>query len=254
MTSKPSIFLRIPTFLVAVLLATCGNTLAQDLIVPLSSSEALVPGGQVVHVVDPWIRPPRNVTTQYAMDVPGNFEGYPRLQAKALERVTFVHRTIGRTQRHGVYVMTNAAIVQDYLDGKVETPCGPAEWTVQDVCQVASDTGLNGTSCPNRQTLFPLMEIFGNSGGIEYTTPELGYLANLYGVQHGNKKVLIFDCPWVQGRPDTPNTPGRTSHCIGGMYLVVEVEESTEAAASDGTMMTSIISSPFVPMFLALLF
>jgi len=153
-----------------------------------------------------------------------------------LERITFVHRTIGRTQRHGVYLITNKTLVQDYLDDKTDTPCGPNVYTLEDVCQVVSDTGLNGTSCPNRETLFPLMELFGSSGGVSYTTPELGTLADTYGVELENgNKVLVFDCPWIQGRPGTPNTPGRTSHCIGGMYLIAEVQQPVSVPPSSGT-------------------
>lgn len=171
--------------------AVLGPGVQADTIVPVVTQDPLVKGGQTIHVVDPWIRPPRGNTAQYAVDVPGDFEGYPSLEAASpLDRITFYHRTIGRTQRHGVYVITNQTLVQDYLNGTTDTPCGPNLYTPDAVCQVASDTGLNGTNCPNRVTLFPLMEIFGSTGAVVYTTPELGYLADMYGYDDGQGKQV----------------------------------------------------------------
>lgn len=217
-----------------LLLVSAGITRAEstDKIQPVRTESSLTMSGPKLHLVDPWIRPPRNSTRQFAVDMPGDFDGYPRLLAMPGERIKFVHRPIvqHRTQRHGVYVITNKSLVKEYLDGKSPDPCGPAIWTNDAVCQVVQDTGLNGTDCPNRVTLFPLMEIFGHDNAINYTTPELGKLADQYGIleTESGSRMLAFDCPWVQGRPESANTPGRTSHCKGGMYIIVEVLKAEE--------------------------
>ena len=93
--------------------------------------------------------------------------------------------------------MTDKTIVQDYLDGTTKHPCGPLVYTDEKSCLVVKYEGLNATDCEYRETLFPLLEIKGDSGMIEYTVSNLGEL---------------------------------TSHCIGGMYAVVEV--LSEAAVS----------------------
>ena len=99
---------------------------------------------------------------------------------------------------------------------------GEPVYTDEDLCQVVEYEGINATSCPSRETLFPLMEIFGSSGVIPYTAFYLGDLAEKYGVETDTgSRVLAFDCPWIQGRNDEGG--GRTSHCIGGMYQIVEV-------------------------------
>merc|ERR1712238_72957 len=103
----------------------------------------------------------------------------------------------------------------------------------EDLCQVIDYQGLNATDCPAHETLFPLLEIFGGSGEIEYTTDSrrLASLAESYGVEtQTGSKVLAFDCPWIQGRNDEGS--GRTSHCIGGMYLIVEVLSEAEVMKS----------------------
>jgi len=67
------------------------------------------------------------------------------------------------------------------------------------------------------------MEIFGASGVIPYTTSELGALAEKYGVEtETGSRVLAFDCPWIQGRNDEWGGH-RTSHCVRGMFQIVEV-------------------------------
>lgn len=202
-------------------------------IVPTTSSNSVtvqVAMGKVIntqkHVVDPWIRPPRGVAKQQAIGMPGDFDGYPRIIATPLDSIEFLMRPVNRvgdnTQRHGVYVITEKQLVQDYLDGKSENPCGEPVYTAEDLCQVVEYQGLNATNCPSRETLFPLMEIFGTSGVIPYTTSELGALAEKYGVEtETGSRVLAFDCPWIQGRND--EWGGRTSHCVGGMFQIVEV-------------------------------
>ena len=206
-------------------------------IVPQTSSGDLsvFVDGKVVetrkHVVDPWIRPPRCVLTQQAIGMPGDFDGYPKITASPFDSIEFLMRPVNRVgdnkQRHGVYVITDKQLVKDYLDGNSEHPCGEPVYTAEDLCQVVEYEGLNATDCPNRETLFPLLEIFGSSGVIGYTTSELGSLAKQYGVvTETGSRVLAFDCPWIQGRNDEGS--GRTSHCIGGMFQIVEVLDEDE--------------------------
>lgn len=201
-------------------------------IVPVTSSDAMSVylDGTVIptqrFVVDPWIRPPRNVSTQQAIGRGGDFDEYPIILASPYDTIEFVMRPIDRrgdnTQRHGVYVITEPHFVQEYLDGTREHPCGAPVYTEAQVCQVVGYAGLNATACPSRATLFPLLEIFGNSGVIGYTVSDLGTLAEHYGVvTETGSRILSFDCPWIQGRNEEGG--GRTSHCIGGMYQLVEV-------------------------------
>lgn len=203
-----------------------------ETIIPLTSFDdvSVSVDGTVIptqlHVVDPWIRPPRGVETQQAQGAAGDFELYPRIKVTPFDRIKFNMRPIARegdnTQRHGVYVITNRVLVRDYLDGKSEHPCGEPVYTKEDPCQVVEYQGLNATGCPARETLFPLLEIFGSSGEIEYTVSGLAALAESYGVETDTgSKVLAFDCPWIQGRDGVGS--GRTSHGIGGMYLIAEV-------------------------------
>ena len=220
-----------------------------DTIVPLTSFDDMpvVSDGKAVktqlHVVDPWIRPPRGVETQQAIGLAGDFDLYPRISAGPFDRIEFNMRPIqregGNTQRHGVYVITDKQLVEDYLDGKSEHPCGEPVYTDENICQVVEYQGLNATDCPSRETLFPLLEIFGDSGEIGYTVSGLADLAEKYGVNDktGGNKVLAFDCPWIQGRNATGG--GRTSHCIGGMYLIVEVGEAEVAEDALGSDETS---------------
>lgn len=202
-------------------------------IVPVTVSEgvSVFVDGTVVptqkHVVDPWIRPPRGVPTQQAIGLLGDFNGYPKIVASPFDSIEFLMRPVARvgsnTQRHGVYLITEKQLVKDYLDGKSEHPCGEPIYTSENVCQVVEFQGLNATDCPSRETLFPLLEIFGGSGVIGYTVSEsLGALAEEYGVEtETGSRILAFDCPWIQGRNDEGS--GRTSHCIGGMFQMVEV-------------------------------
>merc|ERR1719273_630449 len=187
-----------------------------------------------LHVVDPWIRPPRGVETQQAIGMPGDFDLYPRVTVTPFDRIKFIMRPILRegvnTQRHGVYVITDKKLVQDYLDGTTEHPCGEPIYTEDKLCQVVQYEGLNATDCPSHTTLFPMLEIFGDSGEIEYTASGLGSLAESYGVTtETGSKVLAFDCPWIQGRKD--DGTGRTSHCIGGMFFIAEVLSEAEVLA-----------------------
>ena len=181
-----------------------------------------------LHVVDPWIRPPRSVAVQQALGQPGNFIAYPNIAVTPFDRIKFVIRPVARTssqtQRHGVYLNTNKTRVQEYLDGSRANPCTDPFYTSDNVCQVMSNQGLNGTSCPEHITLFPLMEIFGNSGQIEYTASGLDTLAASYGVETASgSRILSFDCPWIQGR-DVPTVGrGADSHCTNGMFILVEV-------------------------------
>jgi hypothetical protein len=92
------------------------------------------------------------------------------------------------------------------------------------------------------------MEIFGTSGTIDYTTPELGELAEQYGIVNGTNRILAFDCPWIQGRPDTPDTVGPKSHCTGGMFVIVQVTtEGVQVATDEGapSSSSSSLCSPF---------
>jgi hypothetical protein len=212
-------------------------------IVPVTSAPDLsvVVDGKIIetqhHVVDPWIRPPRGVETQYGIGMPGDFDGYPRIVAGPYDSVEFLMRPVARvnqdnTQRHGVYVITDTQLVKDYLDGVTEHPCGEPVYSDPDLlCQVVEYQGLNATDCPSRETLFPLLEIKGASGVIGYTTSELGDLADKYGVEtESGSKILSFDCPWIQGRDDEGS--GRTSHCIGGMFQIVEVVAADDEVGS----------------------
>jgi hypothetical protein len=205
-----------------------------QVIVPLTSTDDVIVlrGKEKVqtqlHVVDPWIRPPRGTATQFAIGKLGDFSGYPRIMATPFDRIKFVMRPVDRgvnvdnTQRHGVYVITNKQLVQNYLDGVSEHPCGMPTATTEEVCQVVEFEGLQSTACPDHATLFPLLEIFGTAGEIEYTAFDLGGLAAQYGVELENgNRVLAFDCPWIQGRSELVGT---SSHCTGGMFLIVEVE------------------------------
>jgi len=225
---------------------TCDNTTTTT-IVPLTSSDDLsvFVDGKVYqrqkHVVDPWIRPPRGKTTQQAIGMAGDFDGYPRIIASPFDDIEFLMRpivysmrkgTFSNKQRHGVYVITEKQLVQDYLDGKSEHPCGEPVYTAEDLCQVVEYQGLNATDCPSRETLFPLLEIFGDSGVIGYTVTELGSLAEQYGVATGNGSLaLAFDCPWIQKRNEEGS--GGTSHCIGGMFVIVEVSVGDEVLVDD---------------------
>ncbi len=123
-----------------------------------------------LHVVDPWIRPPRTVETQQAIGTPGDFDLYPRIKVTPHDRIKFAMRPIARegsnTQRHGVYVITDKQLVRDYLDGKTEHPCSEPAYTEERPCQVVEYQGLNATDCPARETLFPLLEIFGGGGEV----------------------------------------------------------------------------------------
>jgi len=222
----------------------------EDHFIPLKSIDdvSISQDGKVIptklHVVDPWIRPPRGVGTQQAIGMPGDFNLYPNITTTSFDRIKFIMRPIAReginTQRHGVYVITDKKIVQDYLDGKSEHPCGEPVYTEENICQVVEDQGLNATDCPSRVTLFPLLEIFGDSGEIDYTVSGLASLAESHGVVTGTgSKALAFDCPWIQGR--NSDGTGRTSHCIGGMYLIVEVLAEAnviKSATSDGGKLT----------------
>ena len=225
---------------ISSLLPTCSSQF-----VPLESLDDVsisLGSGNIVetklHVVDPWIRPPRGVETQQGIGAPGDFDNYPRIAVTPFDRIKFIMRPIaregGNTQRHGVYVITNKQLVQDYLDGKSEHPCGEPVYTEDNICQVVENQGLNGTDCPDRVTLFPLLEIFGSSGEIEYTASGLASLADSYGVETSSgSKILAFDCPWIQGRKDDGS--GRTSHCIGGMFLTVEVLDEAEVVIQGDT-------------------
>ena len=223
-----SIF-KLVVFVSTFIIGKCDDV---ETIVPVTSSSGMsvYVDGKVVatqkHVVDPWIRPPRGVPTQQAIGMPGDFDGYPQITATPYDSIEFLMRPVARvgdnTQRHGVYVITDKQIVRDYLDGKTEHPCGEPVYTPELLCQVVEFEGLNATNCPSRETLFPLLEIFGASGFVGYTTSELGALADKYGVTTDTgSRVLAFDCPWIQGRNDEGS--GRTSHCIGGMFQIVEV-------------------------------
>lgn len=230
--------LNAATALASISLLSSFMTVNSDDIVPLKSLDDVsisVDGNNIittkVHVVDPWIRPPRGVATQQALGLAGDFDLYPRITATGFDRIRFNMRPIARegtnTQRHGVYVITDKQLVRDYLDGNSEHPCGEPVYTEEKLCQVVEYQGLNATDCPARKTLFPLLEIFGSSGDIEYTAYGLSALAESYGVEtKTGSKVLAFDCPWIQGRNDEGS--GRTSHCIGGMYLIVEVLPEAE--------------------------
>lgn len=197
-------------------------------IVPYYRQRSLVKG-QHLHFVDPWIVPP-NITTWQAANRPGFFASFPTIVAFPTERITFVMRDVFRgpavpQMRHGVYLNTNRTLVTDYLNNVTMDPCGPPIFTSTAQCLALTSTnGLNTTDCPFRLTLFPLVEYFGSPGTLEYTTPELGPLAALYGVptKHGSH-VLVFDCPNLYVRPPAVNVPGPGSHCSVGHYVVVEV-------------------------------
>ena len=143
--------------------------------------------------------------TQFALGLPGVFDGYPRITVTPFDTITFKMRPINRregpnTQRHGVYINSNKQLVRDYLDGTSEHPCNEPIYTEEDLFQVVAYQGLNATGCPAHETLFPLFEIFGGSGEIEYTTDSrrLASLAESYGVKtRTGSKVLAFDCPWI---------------------------------------------------------
>lgn len=245
------------TALACILLVFPFTVIKCDTIVPMTSSDSLpvFVDGKIVqtkkHVVDPWIRPPRGVPTQQAIGMAGDFDGYPRIIASPFDTIEFLMRPVDRvgpnTQRHGVYVITDKNLVQDYLDGKTDHPCGDPVYTAQDLCQVVEFQGLNATDCPSRETLFPLLEIFGGSGVIGYTAYDLGTLAERYGVAtETGSRILSFDCPWIQGRNDEGS--GRTSHCIGGMFQIVEVlakdEVIEKSKVPENTTPASESSSP----------
>mmetsp|Transcript_16966 Transcript_16966/g.26522 ORF Transcript_16966/g.26522 Transcript_16966/m.26522 type:complete len:275 (+) Transcript_16966:126-950(+) len=255
----------LPKQLTLVLLAssfTAGfcDDVDSTIIVPTTSSNSVsvqVSMGKVIktqkHVVDPWIRPPRGVAKQQAIGMPGDFDDYPKIIATPLDSIEFLMRPVNRvgdnTQRHGVYVITEKQLVQDYLDGKSEHPCGQPVYTSEDLCQVVEYQGLNATNCLSRETLFPLMEIFGASGVIPYTTSDLGALADKYGVETDTgSHILAFDCPWIQGRDDEGS--GRTSHCIGGMFQIVEVLSESAVLGDNVDTMESTSGSKNLPVSL----
>ena len=223
------------------------DELVDDTIIPVKSHPGVVvlygPTTAIpteVHVVDPWIRPPRGVTTQQALGRPGDFASYPRVTASPFDRIDFIIRPIAREgsnlQRHGVYLITDHDLVRDYIDGKTDNPCVEPVFTDIDICQVMSDQGLNGTSCPHQLTLFPLLEIFGSSGAIKYSVTDLDELAQEHGLpnptDYGGSRILVFTCPWIQQRS---NVDSRVSHCAGGMYLVVQVVNTPSAPTAAPT-------------------
>ena len=72
------------------------------------------------------------------------------------------------------------------------------------------------------------------------------WLRSLYGIETGTgSRILAFDCPWIQGRNDEGG--GRTSHCLGGMFQIVEVlaEETVlqEGYAADDSGGSSSVST-----------
>jgi len=70
-------------------------------------------------------------------------------------------------------------------------------------------------------------------------------IAKKYGVvTETGSRVLAFDCPWIQGRNDEGS--GRTSHCIGGMFLVVEVLDEVEVLKNAPTASESDGSNPLL--------
>lgn len=235
-------------FLIFATVANLCRSQEEDVIIPVKSHNGVVvirPEEGVrtmfptkVHVVDPWIRPPRGAPSQQALDQPGDFALYPRIVASPWDRIDFIMRPIVRegdnTQRHGVYLITDHDLIRDYMEGRTDNPCGEPVFTETDLCQVMSHQGLNGTSCPHRQTLFPLVEIFGASGTIPYSVTNLEELANRYGLPYptddagSGRHIVVFDCPWIQGRA---NVDGRVTHCTGGMYLVVEVMDTPPGEA-----------------------
>lgn len=262
--AKPSTALALASMLVASSItsgrcdvdADAATATATAAIVPVTSSDGVsvfVDGTAVPtqrHLVDPWIRPPRGVPTQQAIGRPGDFAGYPKIVAGPYDSVEFRMRPVARagdnTQRHGVYVVTDPRLVQDYVDGATADPCGEPVYTPEEPCQVVEYQGLNATGCPSRETLFPLLEIFGASGEIGHTVSRLGSLAERYGIETGTgSRILAFDCPWIQGRNDEGG--GRTSHCLGGMFQIVEVlaEETVlqEGYAADDSGGSSSVST-----------
>ena len=72
---------------------------------------------------------------------------------------------------------------------------------------------------------------------------DLGDLAEKYGVEtNTGSRILAFDCPWIQGRNDEGG--GRTSHCIGGMYQIVEVLSKDAVLKDSSTTGVDMTMSP----------
>lgn len=235
--------------LVVALLSMTG---AED-INPVQKHTQTTSGGDV-YVVDPWIRPPRGAESLEAVDKAGNFDGYPTVQAVESDRIDFVSRPIERNdagmdgdnvQRHGVYVVTDLSVYDD------DVPCPPLDWTNEQPCQVTVQ-GLNATSCPGYYTLFPMVEVRGNSGYITYTTPVLQELAADYGRMKDGKREIVLACPWIQSRGQEGGPT--QSHCTNGMFVRVLVESDPHNSEGRLPLNMSSVLFPIAVLVLCALF
>ena len=78
--------------------------------------------------------------------MPGDFDLYPRITVTLFKEIKFVMRPIAEQgwpsmQRHGVYIITNKTIVQDYLDRKSKNLYGDPVYTQEKICQVVECEG-----------------------------------------------------------------------------------------------------------------
>jgi hypothetical protein len=211
---------------------TCDAALAHGKINPVSKAASNI------WKVDPFLIPPRGRCEQMPMDSDGNylkldFDDYPTITADCYDKVQFVMRTVGRQQRHGVYI-TNQT--------ESTTFCPPPLWDDDKKCEVRLfEEDEKDTQCIGYTQLDPLI-MFGPENLIirEYTTPTLREL-----VPAGkDTDTLVFSCPWVQGK--TTATP--TSHCINGMYVEVIVKGCNKPPPPKPGLVLGVLA--MIPFFL----
>jgi hypothetical protein len=222
-------------FLTALLMFLCFSSCRANCTVSLMNPVQQVVTG--LWIVDPFIIPPKGRCNQTPVDsagnyLPMNFDAFPNITARCDDRIKFVMRTIGRQQRHGVYLTK--------LGGNVtagsQFPCPPPLVTTDQKCQVRlNETDIKDTQCPGYTQLYPLL-MFGPNNAIvkEYTTATLRTLV----APGKNSDTLIFSCPWVQVGP--------TSHCLNGMFLRVSVEGCSSAVSAAAFASVLSLISPFL--------
>lgn len=208
--------------------SVCAAALAAGKINPVTKS------GDVWQV-DPFLIPPKGRCDQIAVDATGrylpmDFDAYPNITARCDDRIKFVMRTVGRQQRHGVYIANGTSFERDPR----QPLCPKPLFNNDRPCNVRLNTSHQiNTQCEGNIELYPLL-MFGPNDTIvqDYTTPTLRTLV----AAGKDTDTLVFTCPWIQSRT---NNVTITTHCINGMYVRVTVEGcATTAAPTPGPMGT----------------
>jgi hypothetical protein len=146
-----------------------------------------------------------------------DFDDYPNITAHCDDKIKFVMRTVGRQQRHGVYLTDFSGNVT----ADSQLPCVPPLRTDTKKCEVRlTESEVKDTQCEGYTQLYPLL-MFGPNDTIikEYTTPALRTLV----AAGRDSDTLVFSCPWVQAGP--------TSHCINGMFVRVTVKSCSVSSS-----------------------